>query len=208
MGKLKKKTKASRARRLQMMEPLGGAGAPATAAASTAAADDDETPFTLPVVDEGKKPQTSTRAAGQTELLGPKKVSSSTGETQGAMKARQAKEWKRVRNEIEQLRQQRRKIRKSDPEGAKQRKQLADRIKWLQVQYQQRVQSERATLQEVEYPTVKEARKAEQEAERREDETRALRSELDAVKKQMEQMQSRIAALKQQQQQPPQPPQK
>ena len=177
MGKLKKQTKASRARRLQMMAPLGG---------TEAVVDDEETPFALPVVVDAAPQQTDLRVPGQTELIGPKKVSSTTGETQGAMKTRQAKEGKRVRTEINQLRQQRRKIRKSEPDGAKRRKELADRIKWLQVQYQQRVQAERATLKDQVYPTVKEARRA----ERQEDETRALRTELAEVKKQMAQLQS------------------
>lgn len=176
MGKLKKQTKASRARRLNMQAPLGGADA---------MVDGDETPFTLPIT-VGETEAVQRVPAGKTAPIGAKKVSSVTGETQGAMKTRQAAEWKKIREEVEKLKQQRRKIRKTEPDGARRRKELADRIKWLQVQYQERVQSERATLQTVEQPTPKQAI----EIEKQKDETQALRDELEEMKQQMAQMQA------------------
>ena len=178
MGKLKKQTKASRARRLNMKKPLGS---------GDAMIDDEETPYQLPVSLEAEdKPQY--RCPGSVEPVGPKKVSSVTGETQGAMKTRQALEWKKIRQEIEDLKVQRRKIRKTEPGGAKKRKELSDRIKWLKVQYQGRVESERATLQDVKYPSVKESR----ELERKEEEAKSLREEVEMMKQQIAQMQSML----------------
>ena len=168
MGKLKKQTKASRARRLQNRGPLGG---------GDAMMDDEETPVSLPVAVEEKA---KVRPVGAN---GPKKISAVTGETQGAMKTRQALEWKKVRREIEELKVQRRKIRKTEPDGAKRRKELSDRIKWLQVQYQGRVESERATLKPVETA-------APSEPEHKEGETQSLRQEVETMKKQLAQMEA------------------
>ena len=156
MGKLKKQTKASRARRLQ-------------AAEFHQDVDMDDTRGDM--IDE-EEPDNDAEDAGSTSVSVPK------GESMNKMRQRQHEEWKKVREEIEKIKAQRRKIRKSDPDGQKKRKELADRAKWLQVQYQDRVEKERANCKP----------RAVQKAEEKEEEESALRTELAQVREQMEQI--------------------
>lgn len=80
----------------------------------------------------------------------PQAFSSETQETGLKMKARQNAEWKKVRAEMEKLRAKRQKLSKHDPEGVRQRKEILNQIKQLQIDYQKRVEKERGSLKKTE----------------------------------------------------------
>ena len=80
----------------------------------------------------------------------PQAFSNETQESALKMKARQAAEWKKVRAEMEKLRSKRQKLGKHDPESIRQRKELLNQIKQLQIDYQKRVEKERESLKKTE----------------------------------------------------------
>lgn len=94
-------------------------------------------------------PEGSTQGHNEIPQL-PQAFSNETQETALKMKARQNAEWKKVRAEMERLRSKRQKLSKHDPEAVRQRKEILNQIKQLQVDYQKRVEKERESLKKTE----------------------------------------------------------
>ena len=108
-----------------------------------------ETPYAkdISMEEEETEPSMSVISAYSSEApQGPKAYSEETGETASKMKARHSAEWKKVREEMDKLRIKRKKLSKHDPAAIQERKELLNQIKQMQIDYQTRVEKERAGL--------------------------------------------------------------
>ena len=132
MGKVKKQRKQKRA------TPYGN---------GSMETENDEASDALMSV--GTIPEGMTQGSNELPQL-PQAYSNVTQESAYKMKSRHSAEWKKVRAEMEKLRSKRQKLGKHDPESFRQRKEILNQIKQLQIDYQTRVEKERASLKKTE----------------------------------------------------------